>query len=71
MKEILNQIQTGAFANEWILEGQAGLPVKKSLERMESEHLVEAGGSTAPGHDALAAEEVNLYSQISYNSDLR
>ena len=44
MRDILNDIQTGAFANEWILEGQAGLPVKKSLEKMESEHLIEQVG---------------------------
>ena len=44
MRDILNDIQTGAFANEWILEGQAGLPVKKSLEKLESEHLIEQVG---------------------------
>jgi ketol-acid reductoisomerase len=44
MRDILNDIQTGAFANEWILEGQAGLPVKKSLEKIESEHLIEQVG---------------------------
>lgn len=45
MRDILNDIQTGTFANEWILEGQAGLPVKKSLEKMESEHLLEQVGA--------------------------
>ncbi|VVB64403.1 Ketol-acid reductoisomerase (NAD(P)(+)) [uncultured archaeon] len=45
MRDILNEIQTGQFANEWILEGQAGLPVKKSLEKMESEHLIEQVGA--------------------------
>jgi ketol-acid reductoisomerase len=44
MREILNDIQTGVFANEWILEGQAGLPVKKSLEKIESEQLIEQVG---------------------------
>ena len=32
MQEILAEIQSGEFAREWILESQAGLPVKKSLE---------------------------------------
>jgi ketol-acid reductoisomerase len=33
MREILSEIQTGQFATEWVLEAQAGLPVKKSLRR--------------------------------------
>jgi ketol-acid reductoisomerase len=45
MREILNEIQTGEFAREWILEAQAGLPVKKALERRESEHLIEEVGA--------------------------
>ncbi|MGA9100124.1 MAG: ketol-acid reductoisomerase [Methanotrichaceae archaeon] len=45
MEEILADIQSGEFAREWILEAQAGLPVKKSLEKAESEHLIEKVGS--------------------------
>jgi len=45
MWRILEDIQTGEFAREWILEGQAGLPVKKSLEQIESEHLIEKVGA--------------------------
>lgn len=45
MEEILADIQSGEFAREWILEAQAGLPVKKSLEKMESEHLIEQVGA--------------------------
>ncbi|MFB3765115.1 MAG: ketol-acid reductoisomerase [Methanotrichaceae archaeon] len=45
MGEILADIQSGEFAREWILEAQAGLPVKKSLEKMESEHLIEKVGA--------------------------
>jgi ketol-acid reductoisomerase len=44
MQEILMEIQTGQFANEWILEGLAGMPVKKSLEKIESEHPIEIVG---------------------------
>jgi ketol-acid reductoisomerase len=44
MWRILEDIQTGEFAREWILEGQAGLPVKKSLELIDSEHLIEKVG---------------------------
>ncbi len=45
MEEILAEIQSGEFAREWILEAQAGLPVKKSLEKMESEHPIEKVGA--------------------------
>ncbi|HPE51312.1 MAG TPA: ketol-acid reductoisomerase, partial [Methanothrix sp.] len=45
MWEILTEIQTGEFAREWILESQAGLPVKRALEKMESEHLIEEVGA--------------------------
>ena len=45
MEEILADIQSGEFAREWILEAQAGLPVKKSLEKIESEHLIEKVGA--------------------------
>jgi len=45
MAAILAEIQTGEFAREWILESQAGLPVKKSLEKIESEHPIEQVGA--------------------------
>jgi len=45
MQEILAEIRSGEFAREWILEGQAGLPVKKSLEKIESEHPIEQVGA--------------------------
>lgn len=45
MREILGEIQSGEFAREWILESQAGLPVKRSLERIEAEHPIEQVGA--------------------------
>jgi len=45
MRQILAEIKTGEFAREWILEGQAGLPVKKSLEKLEAEHPIEKVGA--------------------------
>ncbi len=44
MWEILSEIQTGEFAREWILESQAGLPVKRALEKREASHLIEEVG---------------------------
>ncbi|OPX78760.1 MAG: ketol-acid reductoisomerase [Methanosaeta sp. PtaB.Bin039] len=45
MWEILDDIQSGRFAREWILESQAGLPVKKALEEQEANHLIEQVGA--------------------------
>ncbi|HEV7862377.1 MAG TPA: ketol-acid reductoisomerase [Acidimicrobiia bacterium] len=45
MKKILNEIQTGAFAKEWILENQAQRPVFNALRRQSAEHPIEAVGA--------------------------
>ncbi|HOB91287.1 MAG: ketol-acid reductoisomerase [Bacillota bacterium] len=45
MKEILNDIQTGRFAREWILENQANRPVYNAIKRKESAHLIEVVGA--------------------------
>ena len=44
MFAILDEIQTGQFATEWILENQAGRPSFKALERIEAEHPMEEVG---------------------------
>jgi ketol-acid reductoisomerase len=44
MKRILDEIQSGQFAREWILEGQAGKPVFNALTRKGEEHPIEAVG---------------------------
>jgi ketol-acid reductoisomerase len=45
MKKILNEIQTGSFAKEWILENQANRPVFNALRRQSAEHPIEAVGT--------------------------
>jgi ketol-acid reductoisomerase len=45
MADILEEIQDGRFAREWILENQAGRPVYNALKRIESEHLIEEVGA--------------------------
>jgi len=45
MKKILSEIQTGAFAKEWILENQANRPVFNALRRRAAEHPIEAIGA--------------------------
>ncbi|MBN1689533.1 MAG: ketol-acid reductoisomerase [Dehalococcoidia bacterium] len=44
MAEILEEIQNGSFAREWILENQANRPVYNALKRSEAEHQIEAVG---------------------------
>ncbi|WP_333570737.1 ketol-acid reductoisomerase, partial [Thermodesulfobacterium commune] len=44
MQRILEEIQTGEFAREWILENQAGRPVLNALRKKEKEHLIEEVG---------------------------
>ena len=44
MKKILNEIQTGQFAREWILENKAGAPAFKAMRRRERQHPIEEVG---------------------------
>ncbi len=44
MKRILEEVQTGAFAKEWISENQVGRPVFNALRRKEAEHPIEEVG---------------------------
>jgi ketol-acid reductoisomerase len=44
MREILEEVQNGSFAREWILENQAGRPVYNALKRMDAEHEIEVVG---------------------------
>ncbi|MCX8033537.1 MAG: ketol-acid reductoisomerase [Thermoleophilia bacterium] len=44
MQCILEEIQTGEFAREWILENMAGRPVYNALKREQAEHEIEIVG---------------------------
>jgi ketol-acid reductoisomerase len=44
MKEILEEIQSGQFAKEWILENKAGRPVFNALVKKDEEHPIERVG---------------------------
>lgn len=44
MKRILEEIQNGEFARQWILENKAGAPAFKATRRREREHGVETVG---------------------------
>ncbi len=44
MREILDEVQSGEFAREWLAENQAGRPVYKSRKRQQAEHEIEDVG---------------------------
>lgn len=44
MRRILNEIQTGQFAREFVLENQAGKPGFTAMRRREAEHPIERVG---------------------------
>ncbi|MFB6345589.1 MAG: ketol-acid reductoisomerase [bacterium] len=44
MKEILDEIQSGEFAREWLNENKAGRPVYKSKKAEQAEHPIEDVG---------------------------
>ena len=49
MKKILEEIQTGTFAKEWILENKANRPTFNALARKDANHLIEqVGGQLRP-----------------------
>ena len=45
MKRVLDEIQSGAFAREWILENQAGRPHFRALARRGAQHQIEGVGA--------------------------
>ena len=49
MKGLLNDIQTGKFAKEWLLENQVGRPVYSARKRQDEEHLIEEVGAKLRG----------------------
>ncbi|MCD6083333.1 ketol-acid reductoisomerase [Candidatus Aerophobetes bacterium] len=49
MKKILQEIQSGEFAREWILENKAGRPVFNALAKKDEEHLIEKVGRNLRG----------------------
>ncbi len=44
MEKILEQVRTGEFAREWVLENQAGRPVMRARAAADAGHLIEKVG---------------------------
>ena len=49
MRKILNEIQTGQFAREFILENQAGAATLKAMRRRGRDHSIEEVGEKLRG----------------------
>ena len=56
MKEVLDDIQSGRFTKEWMLENAAGLPSFKAMRRRAAEHPLEAVGEKLRGMMPWIAE---------------
>lgn len=49
MKKILEEVQNGKFANEWIIENMTGRPVFNALMNKDNGHLIEKVGKELRG----------------------
>ena len=49
MQDILDEIQSGEFAREWMLENQVNRPVFNALTRADEDHLIEKVGAEVRG----------------------
>jgi len=49
MKRVLDDIQSGRFARDWVLECQAGQPSFKAMRRRSAEHPIEEVGAKLRG----------------------
>ncbi len=57
MRKILNEIQSGDFAREFILENQAGKPGFTAMRRREAEHPIEEVGKDVRAHFSWLSKE--------------
>ena len=59
MREVLDEIQSGEFAREWILENQAGAPHFHALRRINAQHPIETVGREVRGMISWLNEDDN------------
>ncbi len=57
MRYILEEIQSGEFAKEWILENKVNRPVFNALTRRDEEHLIERVGKELRGMMSWLSKE--------------
>ena len=44
MRRMLDEVQNGTYARNWILENQAGRPYFNTMRKREEEHVIEKVG---------------------------
>ena len=59
MRKILQEVQSGQFAREWIMENQTNQPVFNALTKKDEEHLVEKVGKKLRGMMGWIKEKEN------------
>ena len=57
MRKILQEIQSGQFAREFVLENQSGKPGFTAMRRQEAEHSIEEVGKDVRAHFSWLKEE--------------
>jgi ketol-acid reductoisomerase len=57
MEQVLEKVQNGEFAREWIAENQAGRPSYTQLRTAEKNHEIEAVGEELRGLFAWQEDE--------------
>lgn len=59
MRKILQEVQSGQFAREWIMENQTNQPVFNALTKKDEEHLIERVGKKLRGMMGWIKEKEN------------
>jgi ketol-acid reductoisomerase len=59
MRKILQEVQSGQFAREWIMENQTNQPVFNALTKKDEEHLIEKVGKKLRGMMGWIREKKN------------
>ncbi|GHI00681.1 ketol-acid reductoisomerase [Neobacillus kokaensis] len=67
MKEVLKDIQTGKFAQGWILENQANRPQFNAINRSENNHLIEQVGRELRALMPFIKKPVNEKKEVAVN----
>ena len=71
MKKILNEIQTGQFAKEWILENKANQPTFQAMRRRDHEPPARKSRQGLAGYDDVDQCEGGLKSRLGITTDGR
>jgi ketol-acid reductoisomerase len=73
MKRVLEEIQNGQFAREWILENQTNRPVFNAIRNRDKEHLIEKVGAELRGMMSWISQQrvVKEHAEVEQTQQLR